>query len=111
MKTIISKTLLSAICIILLFSFSGCKKDRGCSEMYTYTYFTPVYQTAAVVRANIKSDAARAIINPGKIYIKGNYIFLNEVDKGIHIIDNTNPAAPRNVSFINLPGNVDIAVK
>jgi hypothetical protein len=33
------------------------------------------------------------------------------VQKGIHVIDNSNPAAPRNISFINIPGNVDIAVK
>jgi hypothetical protein len=65
----------------------------------------------AEVSGNIKSNAPQAVVNPGKIYIKGNYIFLNEVDKGIHIIDNTNPAAPKNLAFIDLPGNVDIAVK
>ena len=41
----------------------------------------------------------------------GNYIFLNEVNKGVHIIDNTNPVNPVIKSFINIPGNVDIAVK
>ena len=111
MKKIFCKTLSPLFLLLLIFSLSGCKKDKTCNEVYTYTYFTPVYQTSAVVRANIKSDAPRAIVNPGKIYIKGNYIFLNEVNKGIHVIDNTNPSAPVNVSFIYLPGNVDIAVK
>ena len=41
----------------------------------------------------------------------GNYIFLNEVNKGVHIIDNSNPAKPSIKAFINIPGNVDIAVK
>ena len=41
----------------------------------------------------------------------GNYIFLNEVNKGVHIIDNSNPSHPSVKSFINIPGNVDIAVK
>jgi len=41
----------------------------------------------------------------------GNYIFLNEVNKGVHIIDNRNPASPVIKAFINIPGNVDIAVK
>ena len=49
--------------------------------------------------------------SPGKLYIYGNYIFLNEQEKGIHVIDNSNPAAPRNISFINIAGNVDLAVK
>ncbi len=41
----------------------------------------------------------------------GNYIYLNEIDKGVHIIDNTNPAAPVNKYFIAVPGNLDLAVK
>ena len=63
------------------------------------------------VRANIKSNAPRILERPGKIFIRGNYIFLNELDKGIHVIDNSNPAAPKRVSFIDIPGNIDIAVK
>ncbi|MGI8636456.1 MAG: LVIVD repeat-containing protein, partial [Segetibacter sp.] len=65
----------------------------------------------AEVRASIKNDAPSPIAKPGKIVVLGNYIFLNEVDKGVHIIDNTNPAAPVNKYFISIPGNVDIAVK
>jgi hypothetical protein len=71
----------------------------------------PVYKTAEEVQANIKSNPAKEIQNPGKIFILGNYIFLNEVDKGIHIIDNSNPASPQNVAFIDIPGNMDLAVK
>ncbi|HEU4902901.1 MAG TPA: hypothetical protein VFT06_08915, partial [Flavisolibacter sp.] len=41
----------------------------------------------------------------------GNYLFLNEVNKGIHVIDNSNPAAPKNIAFINIPNNIDLAVK
>ena len=36
---------------------------------------------------------------------------MNEVNKGIHVIDNSNAASPVNAAFIDLPGNVDIAVK
>ena len=53
----------------------------------------------------------QAIQQPGKIVLLGNYIFLNEVDKGIHIIDNSNPSSPKNVAFIDIPGNEDLAVK
>ena len=65
----------------------------------------------AEVRANIKSNTPRSLEYPGKIYVRGNYIFLNEINRGIHIIDNSNPSKPRNVAFINIPGNLDIAVK
>ena len=93
-----------------LFLQQGCVKDT-CTTKYTYTYFVPVYKTANEVRANIKSNAPKAVVNPGKIYIKGDYIFLNELNKGIHVIDNSNPASPNNVAFIDLPGNVDIIIK
>ncbi|HYC30158.1 MAG TPA: hypothetical protein VEB42_15095, partial [Chitinophagaceae bacterium] len=88
--------------------FSACMKDK-CTR--TYTIYEPVYKTSAEVRANIKSNAARPVEHPGKLFIRGNYIFLNEIDRGIHIIDNTFPAAPKNVAFIDIPGNVDVAVK
>ncbi len=88
----------------------SCVKN-ACTKTYTYEYYQPLYKPVSEVKANIKSNAPRSINKPGKIYLKGNYIFLNEIDKGIHVIDNSNPAAPVNISFIDLPGNVDIAVK
>lgn len=94
----------------LIFFFTGCLKNK-LSQTYSYTIYTPVYRTTAEVRANIKSNPPKEIQNPGKIYIYGNYIFLNEIDKGIHIIDNSNPASPVNTAFIDIPGNLDMAVK
>jgi hypothetical protein len=32
------------------------------------------------------------------------------VNKGVHVFDNSNPSSPKAVSFINIPGNLDIAV-
>lgn len=110
MKTIITKTISLFFAAAFIITQQGCIKDH-CSSNYTYTYYQPVYKTAAEVRANIKSNAPKPVMNAGKIYLKGQYIFLNEIDKGIHVIDNSNPAAPENIAFIDLPGNVDIAVK
>lgn len=90
--------------------FTACVKD-SCKETHTYTYFVPVYKAKEEVKANIKSNASKEIEKPGKIYTLGNYIFLNEVDKGIHVIDNNNPSNPVNISFIDIPGNMDMAVK
>ena len=105
--------LTAAIVIIGFLSLSflqGCVKDSY-KRTYTYTYYKPVYKTTAEVRANIKSNTARSVERPGKLYLFGKYIFLNEIDKGIHIIDNTNPSSPQNIAFIDIPGNMDIAVK
>lgn len=77
----------------------------------TYTIYTPVYKTKQEVLASVKFAAPQTISSPGKIYIYGKYIFLNELNKGVHIIDNSNPSSPKVVGFVNIPGNVDIAVK
>jgi hypothetical protein len=99
---------LQAICACtILLLLSGCFKDN-CK--HSYKLYTPVYKTLTEVRANMKSGAPRSLENPGKLYVFGNYIFLNEDNKGIHIIDNSQPSAPKNIAFVNIPGNVDLSV-
>src|SRR5215210_6466841 len=93
------------VCSALL---QGCLKD---SATRTYSLYIPVYKTVAEVRADIKSDASVPVEKPGKIFVSGNYIFLNEINKGVHIIDNSNPGSPVNKYFIAIPGNLDLAVK
>ncbi len=88
--------------------FNGCLKDTGTS---TYKIYTPIYETTEQMKAGIKSDVPQPIVNAGKMWIQGNTIFLVELEKGIHIIDNTNPSSPVNKSFINIPGNEDVSVK
>lgn len=93
---------------LLVFALQSCLKDNVTK---TYSIFEPIYKSKTEVLSEIKSSIPVSISNPGKIYMYGNYIFLNEVNKGVHIIDNSNPASPSIKAFINIPGNVDIAVK
>ncbi len=96
--------------IIIAFSFmmQSCVKD---TLQTTYTYFLPVYESKAEVWKSIKSDPPQPLRKTGKLFLYGSYIFINELNKGVHIIDNSNPRAPKNISFISIPGNIDIAVK
>lgn len=93
--------------VITLF-IAGCTKDMVTEK---YTFFRPVYKTKAEVKANIESAMAVNISTPGKLFVKGNYAYLNEINKGIHIIDFSNPSSPKNVAFINIPGCEDMAVR
>jgi len=96
----------------LLFLLPGCIKDHiKKTETYTYTITTPVYKTRAEIFAAINGNIAEPVQTAGKLYIKDRYIYLNEVEKGIHIIDNIDPSSPKQVAFLNIPGNMDIAVK
>jgi len=102
------KVLTGTAVLVCIFMLSSCIKDKLTK---TYTIFEPVYRDKATVLGEIKSNPARSIQNPGKIYKYGNFIFLNEVNKGVHVIDNSNPSNPLIKAFISIPGNVDIAVK
>jgi len=81
------------------------------SSTYTYRTMVPVYLAMSDVRARqIVIEPGQDLENPGKIYIYGDYLLINEPQEGIHILDNTNPAAPVNLNFIPIQGNVDLAV-
>ena len=95
--------LLPAIIVL----FSGCIKDK---VSRTYKIMRPVYADKAVVYNNVKSGPVEELSKPGKIFIRGNYLYINEIDKGIHIYDNSDPGNPRAISFIKIPGNLDVAV-
>lgn len=107
MKKISRYTGIIMLAVMLLLTLKSCIKDSG---KMSYTYYTPIVHTSASVRASIKNDIAQPIQNPGKIYIIGTTIFLAEKEKGIHIIDYSNPSSPVNKGFIFIPGNEDMAI-
>lgn len=87
---------------------SSCLKDQVTQR---YTFYRPEYRTKAEVRSEARSSTPVTVSNPGKLFLMGNFVFLNEVDKGIHVIDFSQPAAPKNIAFIKIPGCVDMAVR
>ncbi len=96
--------------LVLLGSvLEGCT-DK-CETVNNYVFYEPIYSTADEVRAMVAQEAPRAMAASGKIYILGNTLFVNEPGKGVHVIDNTDKRNPKPLSFINIPGNFDIAAK
>ncbi len=93
--------------IFLILAFTGCKEKI----VDNYYVNSPVYMNVQAFKKAVKVTGSENITSPGKIYFKDHYIFINESLKGIHVIDNTDPANPVFVSFIEIPGNVDMAVK
>lgn len=70
----------------------------------------PLYGTTAE-QQNIFSDAPRTMQDPGRIYIKDQYIYVNDLGKGIHVIQNGDPANPTKIAFWNIPACSDMAIK
>jgi hypothetical protein len=108
MKT--KKLFLTApLTILLILGLFSCRDSS--IEYRKYTANVPQYMSYDELRKPVKSTAAIAIQSAGKIYIKDNYLFVNEKFKGIHVFDNSNPSSPVNLAFLDIPGNVDLAVK
>ncbi|NOU47692.1 MAG: hypothetical protein HOO86_11610 [Bacteroidales bacterium] len=97
------------VTLLVITSFSGCN-DRT-YEKVTYTANIPVYLDFDTFRKSVMKSTDIPLTNPGKIYFKDNFLFINEINKGIHIIDNSSPAQPVTVAFIQIPGNMDMAMR
>src|ERR1700759_1610660 len=91
---------------------SGCSKTTG-PKTYTYTYSKakPKYVSRASLLANINGDPSTPLDSIGRVYVKGQYIYLNEANKGIHVFDNSNPAHPVQIAWLSIPGNLNVAIK
>ena len=81
------------------------------SEPIYYGNYSPVYMVRPEMEQAVKSEAPQPLRNTGKIYLFGKYILVNEKFRGIHVIDNSNPAAPQNIVFVHIDGCIDMAVK
>lgn len=99
----------SYIFILLLVFFSSCLKDSVKTES-TFTANVPITVSKAIIIENTIVKEATTLTNPGKIYVFNSYLFVSEKGLGVHIIDNSNPSNPINIAFIQIPGNIDIAV-
>lgn len=81
------------------------------SGSYYYQDYTPILMNRSDLEASVGlAGMAKNINDPGKIYLYKNWVFLVEKYKGIHLIDNTDPALPVRRDFLKVPGCMDVAV-
>ena len=98
------KTLLYLTIPILM---SGCGKQV---EYEPTSNFQPILMERDELERSITFTDPQPLVNAGKIYIKDHLLFINELYKGVHVYDNSNPSNPIALGFITVPGNVDISV-
>ena len=89
--------------------FVSCSSDDQQYEYYTVA--KPITLTVEELRASVAILPAQNITESGKIYAYQQYIFVNDKDKGVHIIDNRNPLQPSRINFLKIPLNRDISIK
>ena len=93
-----------------IIAFSGC--NDTVTETYTYLINEPVFMSTESFRKSVVvTPEPQPISNYGKMCFYEGYIFIAESEKGIHIIDNSNPSNPQNIGFVELLGNADLAIR
>lgn len=93
--------------VLLFFSLSF----FSCQKSNEFDAYAPVYMNFDEFRSSLKVKGPTRMTESGKIYFKDDFIFVNDVNKGIHVIDNSRPSKARKVAFYEIPGNVDIAIR
>ncbi len=90
--------------------FVACDNNDN-SKYEDYLVARPLVMGKAEFANSVDVIAPVPIDESGKIYTYKDYIFVNDKYKGVHVIDNSIPSAPKKIYFIKIAGNVDISIK
>jgi len=81
-------------------------------EEQTFIRYDRVLVTPDEYRqSSVSFEEPRELQDPGKIYFYNDLILINEIRKGLHWIDNSDPASPIQLGFLPIPGNHDVSVQ
>lgn len=86
-----------------------------CAEQSQWWYsvtYRPLYQSKErfLERMTTTTDSVQ-LLNPGKLMRVGKIKYVTDVNRGVHIYDDSDPANPIKVAFLAVPGVLDIALK
>jgi hypothetical protein len=75
-----------------------------------YQVNEPLVVSASEFRSSIKRTDPQTLTTVGKMCFYGGYLYISDPEKGIHVIDNTNPATPKILAYIEVLGNSDLYI-
>lgn len=87
----------------------SCKDN--CTLETVYDANVPLYLSFEELRQPVTVMASSPLKKPAKFWRKDSYLFVSDLNTGIHIYNLSNANSPVEVAFVNVPGVVDIAVK
>lgn len=95
--------------IVVFVCLWSCHDDDANYELINVA--VPEMMSKTEFRNAVEIQSAKPIVEAGKIYAHGSYIFISDKAQGVHIIDNSNPKVPQAISYLKIPGNEDISIK
>lgn len=87
----------------------SCKDN--CTLETVYDANVPVYLSFEELRQPATVVASSPLKKPAKFWRKDDYLFVSDLNAGIHIYNVANSNAPIEMAFVTVPGVVDIALK
>lgn len=97
----------SLLLFIVLLALNSCSDKL----LQTYSANVPIYISYDELRSSFQISEGRELKKPGKIYFMEPYMYINEYQEGIHVVDLSDPGNPQTRAFISIPGNVDMAIR
>ncbi|PGH38325.1 MAG: hypothetical protein CRN43_15870 [Candidatus Nephrothrix sp. EaCA] len=104
---------LSGISLAAVLLFSGCfglLPDTRSKPPENAEAYVPFYVSGDLT---ITGEQPRATISPGKIYATDRYIFQNDIQYGIHVIERASEPdkKAKKIAFLQIPSSTEVAVK
>ena len=111
MKKALNLVYLLSLSFLLNSCFWGTDPGDPSGVMPPQNYYTPIIVDRTVLESSIGTLPAQQIVKSGKIYIKDDLMFVNDVNKGFHVYNYSNPKNPVLIGFIKTPGATDLAIR
>jgi len=96
-----------SIIIVSALLFASCKEKH---DDFHVTGMRPEYISYDSLLV-FEQLPPQTVVNAGQILLYQNYVFLGEINKGIHVIDMSDTINPINLSFLKIPGNKDVVAQ
>ena len=104
--------LFPVLIFFFILSLSGCYVEPAFVPEFPVGQvegYQPVYLPED--QLSIEFQSARPLNHPGKIYLIGDYLLVNEKNEGIHVFNNADPSDPKSLGFLRIAGSTEMAIR
>jgi hypothetical protein len=99
------------VAFVCLVGLNSCFFSSTPDDFEPIAIYNPVIMERSEFEQSVEVLPPTAIVNAGKIYIKDGFTFINDVNRGFHVYNYSNPSNPVAVAFIKVPGATDLSIR
>ncbi len=99
------------LCDLLGETSNKCEGTKCEYQKYLYNSYSVTTITLNELKSKIAVSSAEPYDETGKFYFYNDLMFVNQPNKGLHILDVSDPSNFQNAKFLSMPGNIDVSVR